>query len=199
MDRLAADALIFDLDGTVWDSAGWYAEGLYPDDLQAREAARRELVLGGNIISMLAAKGVTRQRMISKALERRGPPPLFDGMAAVLAELRARSVPLGVATSLPGTIALPMLQAAGLSETFGSVVHAGVCRRAKPDPACIRMVLAELGQPARPEVYYVGDRGSDAETAARAQISSAWVRHGYEKPEPGAGALAVAPADILAL
>lgn len=185
MDRVVANALIFDLDGTVWDSAGWFASGLLGDDVEAVEVMRRELIEGGNIVGALRRCRTSRTRLLKDAELRNGPPPLFAGMADALAELAERGTPLGVATSLPGTLAEPMLQAAGLQGFFGTVVHAGMCRTPKPHPASLQMALRLLDQPATLSAFYVGDRATDAAAAARAGVNFAWVRHGYEKPNPG--------------
>jgi phosphoglycolate phosphatase-like HAD superfamily hydrolase len=196
---MAAHALIFDLDGTVWDSAGWFASALVDDDPEAAAMLRLELIRGWNIVGALRRAGMTRDRLLREAQRRGGPPPLFDGMANVLAKLSARGTQLAVATSLPGTIAVPMLEAAGLAKTFDAVVHAGLCRTAKPSPASINMALRMIDQPASAAIYYVGDRRSDADAAAAAGVSIAWLRHGYEQPAPGSGIIAITPAKLLDL
>lgn len=183
---MAARALIFDLDGTIWDSAGWFAAALAIDPDTAA-SVRSDLIAGGNVIRLMNAARLSREKLIRLALERAGPPPLFGGIGDSLATLSNRGVPLGIATSLPGSLAMPMLEACGLNEMFGAVVHAGLCRAAKPNPTSIRMALALMGQQASPGVFYVGDRAIDRAAAVNAQVSFAWVRHGYEKPPEGAG------------
>lgn len=187
---MAANALIFDLDGTVWDSATWFARVLGRGDPQAVQSIREGLVNGGNIVHLLKKLGMTRDRLLREAL-RSGPLPLFDGMADVLAALADRGTPLAVATSLPGTLAEPMLEAAGIARIFSAVVHAGRCRVPKPHPASILMALRLIEISASPAVFYVGDRSGDAEAASRAGISSAWLRHGYEQPSPNSGIVAI--------
>ncbi len=196
---MVARALIFDLDGTVWDSAGWFAEGLSGDDPAAMAAFRRQLIAGGNIVGALRQAGVTRQRLLSQAYRHCGPPPLFDGVAEALGALAGRGTPLAAATSLPGTIAMPMLEMAGLTGRFAAVVHAGLCRQAKPNPASLLMALSMIGQSPAADVFYIGDRSSDASAAARAGVSFAWVRHGYEQPAAQSGIAAITPLELLRL
>jgi phosphoglycolate phosphatase-like HAD superfamily hydrolase len=196
---VAAHALIFDLDGTIWDSAGWFASGLFGDDADAAAALTGRLVMGGNIVRELRRRGMTREKLLSEAKRRSGPPPLFNGMAEVVGLLSARGTPLAVATNLPGTIAIPMLEAAGLTTTFRAVVHAGMCGTPKPHPASINMALRMIGQPASRKIFYVGDRATDATAASRAGVNSAWLRHGYEQPAPGSGIVTLAPAELLNL
>lgn len=199
MDHVAAVALIFDLDGTVWDSASWFAAGLSGDEPKAAATMTKRLVAGLNIVHALREVGVSREKMLRTALERLGPPPLFAGMADAIDALTARRTPLAVATSLPGTIAAPMLEAVGLTSAFKAVVHAGMCRTAKPNPASILMALRMIGQPPVKEVYYVGDRATDATAATNAGISWAWMHHGYEKPKGGSSKTTVTPAGLLRL
>lgn len=196
---MAAEALIFDLDGTVWDSAGWFAAALSRGDAAATEALRDKLETTGNIVREAERAGMTRKRLLTEAERLGGPPPLFDGVRDVLAELAGRDTPLAVATSLPGSIALPMIDAAGLQSIFDTVVHAGLCRTPKPNPAVINMALRFLSVRPSTRSFYVGDRAVDAEAAQRAGISMAWVAHGYEVPAPDSGVETVHVAELLDL
>jgi phosphoglycolate phosphatase-like HAD superfamily hydrolase len=92
-----------------------------------------------------------------------------------------------------------MLEAANLSHLFGAVVHAGICRTAKPHPRSIHMALAMLDIPATSESFYVGDRQSDADAASRAGVSFAWMAHGYEQPAADSGIDPISPTDLLEL
>jgi HAD superfamily hydrolase (TIGR01509 family) len=198
MVGMAADALIFDLDGTVWDSASWFATALARGDPAAADTHRTQLIDGGNIIKALDHAGMSRNRLLSEALCS-GPPPLFPAMREALNELAARGLAIGVATSLPGTLALPMLAAADLADVFGIVVHAGTCRTPKPHPRSILMALDLLNIPASPTCFYVGDRASDADAAARAGVSFAWMSHGYERPAADTQIRPVSPEELLEL
>ena len=195
---MAARALIFDLDGTVWDSAGWFASALATDAAKVADI-RQDLVAGGNIIAAMRNAGLSRERLIRVAQARTGPPPIFEGITDVIAALTERGVPLGIATSLPGSLALPMLDACGLSDKFAVVVHAGICRAAKPSPASILMALKLLGQAPAPDVFYVGDRTVDQVAAARAGVGFAWMRHGYGETHQDAGIVPLRAAELLEL
>lgn len=178
---MAARALILDLDGTVWDSAPWFAAAL-ADGPDAVAALANGLRTTGNIVRVTERAGFTRQRLLREAGQRCGPPPLFPGMRAALDGAAARGVWLAVATSLPGSIALPMIEMAGLTGLLGPVIHAGVCRAFKPSPASINMALRGLGIADPQTAVYIGDRAVDAEAARRAGMPMAWVTHGYEPP-----------------
>ena len=196
---MAADALIFDLDGTIWDSAGWFAAGLSRGDAAIEAGLRSELMEGGNIIGALTRAGVTRNRLLAESQARAGPPPLFDGMREALDMLSERGTRLAVATSLPGTLAIPMLRMAQLDGVFETVVHAGLCRTPKPHPRSLLMALTGLGLYASPGRYYVGDRASDRAAAAAAGLSSAWMAHGYEQPTREMNQRTVGAAELLGL
>ena len=187
MVDMAVVALIVDLDGTVWDSARWFAAALGGDDQENIRQIHSSLVGGTNIVRALKDAGMTRGRIMVEATRRLGPPPLFPGMGEALAAFSARGVPLGVATSLPGTLAEPMLKAAGIDAFFATVVHAGKCRNAKPHPRSLLMAAADLGVDPGPNVIYLGDRTSDAEAARRAGFSFVWMSHGYEQPSAASG------------
>lgn len=199
MDSVAARALIFDLDGTVWDSAGWFAAALASGRIEAADRIRTDLIAGSNIVGALKQAKLTRARLLIEAQRLSGPPPLFPDVAEALAILKGRGVPLAVATSLPGTLALPMLSATGLASIFDAVVHAGVCRTPKPHPASLHAALRMIGQAAGPDVYYVGDRATDAAAAMRAGVSAAWMLHGYEQPAANSGIVAIGPTGLLEL
>ena len=199
MVDVAALALIVDLDGTVWDSARWFAAALGGEDPAQVERFRLSLLRGTNIVRALDAAGTTRRRLITDATRLLGPPALFPGMREALTGLSVRGVPLGVATSLPGSLAEPMLRAVGIADLFRTVVHAGTCRTAKPHPRSLLMAAALMGVAPGPDVLYVGDRASDAEAATRAGMGFVWMAHGYEQPGPGSGVVAHAAEDLLGL
>ena len=102
---MAAHALIFDLDGTVWDSVDWFASALANDNPKVLSSISADLRGDGNIVAWLRDTGVTRDRLIREARRRNGPPPVFEGMREALEQLSARGTPLAIVTSLPGTLA----------------------------------------------------------------------------------------------
>ena len=134
---MVAHALIFDLDGTVWDSAGWFASALAADNPAELSLIRNDLIEGCNITALIRKSNITRVRLLREAQRRNGAPPVFDGMREAIQQLIERGIPLAVVTSLPGTLAVPMLEACDLATSFPVVVHAGMCRVPKPHPASI--------------------------------------------------------------
>lgn len=194
---MVARALIFDLDGTIWDSANWFARALAIETGQPPAPIEQHLRDRGNIVAELSRAGIGRGPFLRRAIDRLGAPDVYPDAATTLDQLRGSGEPLGVVTSLPGSIALPMLIACGLAETFGSVVHAGRCRTPKPHPRGIRLAMEDLGVLAGPDTFYVGDRSVDAEAADRAGVSFLWVSHGYEIPSEASGVEVRDIADLL--
>src|SRR4051812_17609938 len=100
---MALNALLLDLDGTIWPSRAWY-DGLF------RGGAGTG---GGPIATRLRRAGYTKASFAATC--RRGSPPLacYDGVLDTLGQFNAAGTPIGVVTNLPGWMAEPMLEAAG--------------------------------------------------------------------------------------
>ncbi|HWI02466.1 MAG TPA: HAD family hydrolase [Acidimicrobiales bacterium] len=188
MEGVAADAVVVDLDGTVWDSAPWYealavASGNIPP--QGLTAAR-----------LLKAVGFTHKRFSTACAS--GAPPLhvYPGITAALRRVSRYGVALGVVTNLPGWMAKPMLAAAGLAELLPQVVDYGATTRRKPNPDPLLEVCRRLG--CRPQdAWYVGDSPDDAQAAIAAGMCFAWASWGYAPEAPvGAHRVLDRPEDI---
>lgn len=180
---MAARALVFDLDGTVWDSYPWLARVIGDGNNTAERAALAGLRDAIPAATLLQRAGVTRARFRSICAEAKDFQP-YPGVMSSLGALRRKRVPLGVVTNLPAWVADPMLACLELTTFFGSVVDYGRTKRHKPDPEPILTGLAELGVKPSEDVWYVGDSVSDGEAARRAGVSFAWASYGYGAAEP---------------
>jgi phosphoglycolate phosphatase len=193
---MAARALLFDLDGTVWDSFPWYARALAGASAASYAQVLDELRRGASIVRLLARHGVreTELRRPSEALR------LYPGVRNTLDTLTGLGVALAAVTNLPGRIVMPMLDATGLSASVSVVIHAGNCRPLKPHPRPILAAIDQLGMTRRDPIYYIGDLPADAEAAARAGVPFAWASYGYGKERPSAARVTLLRfADVLAL
>jgi HAD superfamily hydrolase (TIGR01549 family) len=177
---VAPHALLFDLDGTIWDSYPWYARILAEEVGQPEVSILDQLRRGQSIVHLLRAYRVSGSRLTHRAAEL----PLFPGAREALNELDRRGVPKGVVTSLPGRLAEPFLDGLRLSASFLVVVHAGNCHALKPDPRPLLAALDRLGIPAAEDIFYVGDMPSDGRAAARAGLAFAWAAYGYGSSRP---------------
>lgn len=184
---MALQAVLLDLDGTVWDSFPWYAALLAQEAARPRAELLEQLRDGGNLIRLLRECGVTRARFVRLCEQNAGDLPLYQGVRAGIEELVKREVPIAAVTSLSGRLAEPMLIGTGLRTHFGATVYAAK----KPHPGAALEALELLGVEPGPACCFVGDLRADAECARRAGIGFAWASYGYAAahPEPDAPAL----------
>ncbi|MGR3460308.1 MAG: phosphoglycolate phosphatase [Roseovarius sp.] len=188
-------AVIFDLDGTLIDSA--------PDIHAAanRLMARHGLApfppeetrgfIGSGvphfITCCLRARGeagnaALRAQMIAEFIELYETAVtltrVYPGVADALSALASAPYVLGLCTNKPVMPARAVLAHLGLDAHFPVVIGGDSLSVRKPDPAPLQAVVAGLG--ARDAVY-VGDSEVDAETAARAGLPFALYTQGYRK------------------
>ncbi len=165
--------VIFDLDGTVWDSWPWYARllGVEPEGLAS------QLRAGKNIASMLRKEG--HEADFQRLAETHAKDlALYGPVEEVLKQMTATGVRTAVVTNLPGWMAEPMLAAKSLSEYFELVLPWSSGSKAPR----IRRSAQKLGS--RP--WYVGDMATDRFAAHRAEARFAWASWGYGEEDPEA-------------
>ncbi|TBN38369.1 phosphoglycolate phosphatase [Paracoccus subflavus] len=187
-------ALVFDLDGTLVDSA---------PDLHA--AANR-------MLADVGAMPLTLQRLTSfighgipnlvrLVMEDRGIPASrsaemnaamlthytaspatltrpYGHVPETLAALKAGGYRLGVCTNKLRAPSISILEALDLLRFFDVVIGGDSLPEKKPDPAPLQAAFAAL---AAPRLLYIGDSEVDAETARRADVPFALYAHGYRK------------------
>jgi HAD superfamily hydrolase (TIGR01549 family) len=198
---MAAEAIVFDVDGTLWDSSPFFATVLADITRTSAGALQEKLLRGDSIVTLQNQLDVSRAVFIRACVDRADELQLYDGIEHTLNALQASEIPIGILTSLPGeSILLPLLRAKGLIEFFGSVFHAGNSRARKPSPLGLFKALEELNVQPTNQVFYVGDRDVDQKTAARANTSFAWASWGYQaQPPTGAQSVLTVTSEILAL
>jgi HAD superfamily hydrolase (TIGR01509 family) len=182
---MAAPALIFDADGTLWDSYPWYAEVLAGLSGRAPTELQRRLAAGESIVGLVRSCDVPDTRFCRACGAAANRLRLYAGVSETLATLKRRGTACAVVTNLPGRIVNPLLDGSGLASHFPVVVHAGTVRPGKPNPAPLREAARMMGLNGLVGVYYVGDSLSDAIAAERAGLRFAWAEYGYgaERPE----------------
>jgi phosphoglycolate phosphatase len=185
--------VIFDLDGTLTDSAQGIVSSfrhalgsvgaVVPDgDLASRivgppmHHTLRELVVDDDADTAIAAYRedyMTRGWAINR---------LFDGIPALLTDLRAAGVRLAVATSKAEPTAQRILAHFGLDDHFEVIAGASSdgSRARKAD--VVGRALAKL-QPVPDRVLMVGDRSHDVEGAAEHGIDTVVVGWGYGRAD----------------
>jgi phosphoglycolate phosphatase len=190
---VSAPAIVFDLDGTLLDSAPDICavanavlaeEGAPPLSL---EEARGFVGAGASIFveRMRAARGLSdadHDRLLARFLagyeDAVAHTRPYPGVEDALAVLAARGHAMGVCTNKPIGPAHSVLAHFGLAQRFAAVLGGDSLPERKPDPAPLRAVVEALGGGA---ALFVGDSEIDAETAARAGLPFLLFTRGYRK------------------
>ncbi len=192
-------AVIFDLDGTLIDSAPDLHAAL--NRLMTSEG-RRQLDLGEVILMIgdgvpklveraYAATGdippvsvlAERVRQFSADYEKRATEltKLFPGVLEALDILVDHQVPMGICTNKPQAATLEVLKFFGLNSRFDAVVGGDQLDGVrKPDPAHLRAAI-DLLQVAPENVVMVGDSPNDIQVALNAGVPSVAVSFGYTR------------------
>jgi phosphoglycolate phosphatase len=191
-------ALVFDLDGTLVDSAPdlHAAANLMLEDMRLAPMplAKVRGFVGNGIGKLVercleAAKEPSKGQPLARAVERfkahyaAAPAVLtrpYDGVEAMLGSLTARGLLLGVCTNKPEDLTRQVLAGTGLDRHLRAVVGGDTVSAMKPDPAPLLHCLRLLGAGAE-ETLYVGDSEVDADTAAAAGMEFALWSGGYRK------------------
>ena len=209
-----ADAVLFDLDGTLADTA--------PDLIAAAIRLRGELGLdpvpppgvrevvsrGGPAILRAALPGRTdHDALLPRYLDlyRQNicvQSALFAGMDAVLDAIEARGMRWGIVTNKLTWLTQPLLEAMGLARRAGCVVCGDTLPQRKPDPAPVLLACSQLGA-APGRTAFVGDDERDVQAAHAAGAIPVVVGWGYfpeGAPDGWMSAYRVArPEDLVAL
>lgn len=190
-------AVLFDLDGTLIDSAagivvavnrtladlgrppeseatirGWVGDG-------AGALLRRALAhvgvtgVGESELEQIRA-GLMRHYQESLPLQARPYPQAEPTLRA----LRADGVKLALCTNKPGRFIAPLLQALQWSALFDATVGGDTLAARKPDPLPLRTLADGFGLEPR-QCLMVGDSAADAGAALAAEMPFVLVRFGY--------------------
>jgi phosphoglycolate phosphatase len=189
----APELVIFDLDGTLTDSAeGIVASFLHalshigapvPEgDLTAQivgppmDDTFREMLLGESVDEAIAA---FRAEYGSRGWAMNS---LFDGIAPLLGDLRDAGVRLAVATSKLETTAQRILAHFGLDQHFEVIAGASPDGSRKAKVEVLAHALDQLA-PLPERVLMVGDRSHDVDGAAAHGIDTVVVGWGYGRSD----------------
>ena len=193
-------ALIFDLDGTLVDTA--------PDLLgatnavlaaagrpQVDTAALRHMVGFGAkslITQAMAATGTPAEsgqmdRLLAVFMEHYRAHLAdfsrpFPGVEETLKRLQSEGVKMGILTNKPAELTTPLLEKLNLAGYFGAVYGAGLKSYTKPDPRIFHDVVRDLGV-LDGRAVMIGDSITDLSTARAAGAPCILMSYGYT-PEP---------------
>lgn len=186
-------AVIFDLDGTLIDSAPdlqHIANGI----LAQKDKAPLSIEETRSFVGEGAAVFVTRmcasrdlpasEHTVCLAAFLKAYPDavdrtrVFPGVSAALARLQERNLRLGICTNKPMAPTLSVLRHLKLDTYFEAVVAGDTLPTRKPDSAPLALAVQRLD---RPTALYVGDTEIDAETAVNASVPFVLFNRGYRK------------------
>lgn len=187
--------VIFDLDGTVWDSEAGIVGSLEHTfasyGMEVPDRAVLTANLGPPLQLMLAELGMPDELVDDATLRYREryvewgayQAALYDGIVEVLDALREQGHGLATATSKGEGPTLQMLEHFGLTERFEVIGAASMDASAITKEAVLERTLARLGGPPPADCWMVGDRRYDVTGAARFDIACVGVTWGYGTAE----------------
>ncbi|QIO86815.1 phosphoglycolate phosphatase, bacterial' [Stenotrophomonas rhizophila] len=187
--------VVFDLDGTLVDSAADIAEALNRtlEDWQLpRVPEATVLTWIGDGVRRLVEQAFTAagsdadldavmpgfMRHYEACLLR--SPRLFEGVEAALQALRERNVTLAICTNKPSALVAPLLRHFGLQDLFALVLGGDSLAERKPSGVPLRHIAAHFGL-APQAALMVGDSITDYRAAVDAGMPVALVRYGYPR------------------
>ena len=209
LSHLRYDAAIIDLDGTMVDTLGDFAEALNRmlGDLELPPIAAQH-------IERMVGKGSEHllRSVLNHVLEHMGKAPtaieiealyahawpsyqrhylainghyarVYPGVEAGLQALRHAGLRLACLTNKPTSFALPLLRAKGLEGYFEQVFGGDSFDKKKPDPLPL-LKTCEALQTAPARTLMVGDSSNDAQAARAAGCPVVLVTYGYNHGQP---------------
>ena len=193
---ISARTVVFDLDGTLVDTAPDLIhalnyvldrEGLPPVPLHAartmigagaRRLIERGLELEGRAVALEDLDRLTRDFIDYYADHIADTSRPFEGLEDALDDLAARGYRFAVCTNKLEWLSKLLLDRLGLSARFSAICGADTFGIAKPDPAILRQTVARAGGEMSSTVM-VGDAGPDIGVARRAGVPVIGVEFGY--------------------
>ncbi|HMM65806.1 MAG TPA: HAD-IA family hydrolase [Dokdonella sp.] len=183
-------AVLFDLDGTLADSAPDLVAALATlcAEIGEREpdpvAVSRVVSAGGRAILRCGLPGADEARieaLLPRYLDlyaQRGNAStrLYPGIDAILLDLESRGIAWGVVTNKVGWLAAPVVEKLGLGARCAALVAGDTLARRKPDPDPVLHACSLLGVEPQATIF-VGDDLRDIEAGRAAgtrTIAAAW-------------------------
>jgi phosphoglycolate phosphatase-like HAD superfamily hydrolase len=174
---MAGSVRLLDLDGTLVLTFPTYARALARVGPISEDAALASLTSGTPVVKLADRIRGGRSAFITAL--RSIPVQVVPGWLETIETLRRDGVSVGVVTSLPGKVAVPVLERSGIAPLLDVVIHAGICRVPKPHPRSLLTAFAYLRRKPSSDDFYVGDMPNDAAAAKAAGIDFAWASWGY--------------------
>lgn len=187
------DAVFFDLDGTLADTAPDLGHAL---NLVRLQRGLEPLAL--EIVRPYASHGARGLLEIGLGLTPADPDfapsrleflayyeeflclhtTLFPGVDELLAGLEARGIPWGIITNKPARYTDPLMECLGLTKRAACIVSGDTCANPKPDPEPMFYACRSAGVVPQKSLY-LGDAERDIEAARAAGMPALVALYGY--------------------
>lgn len=190
--RLPLQAVLFDLDGTLLDTAPDMTGALnrlrveHGREPMAFEALRPSVSHGSARLVRIGFPEVDESAL--PALQLRfleiysvnlsSGTRLFPGMDQALTELAQLGLEMGIVTNKPGWLTAPLLEQLQLNSRFACVISGDTLPQRKPHPLPL-LHAAHLARSSPSRCIYVGDAERDIQAARGAGMPSLIARYGY--------------------
>lgn len=184
-------AAIFDLDGTLVDSAPAIARALahlrsgHEEPMPEVAEVRRWVGMGARA---LVGRALGRDHDASDvelasfraayAAQPGTREDLYPGIADALLALTQAGVTMGVCTNKPQALSEQVLAATGIASHFVVVVGGDAVAHPKPDGSHVLHTLASMGCSGLP-FHFIGDTSVDATAARASGADFLWASWGY--------------------
>ena len=210
--QFAWPLVLFDLDGTLVDSAADIAEAVNRtlDELghprQPEALVRSWIGLGTRVLMEGALQHVGSPTPVDEVLPRLMrhygdclllQARLYPGTVETLDALHADGVAMAICTNKPERYVRPLLEAMGIAHRFDGIVGGDTLAERKPHAMPLLHLAAQHGRNVD-ECLMVGDSEADAAAAHAAGMDLVLLRHGYPRDFDLERAGAVAVLDDLA-
>jgi len=206
MGQIGFDIVIFDLDGTLADTALDLAAALNHALKKMGRApvpAEQVRAMVGHGARALLRKGLAATGEVSEALVEQGFPVFldyyeahiadhsrpFDGVEAALGQLDALGVRRAICTNKLEGLTHSLVAALGWQDRFDAIVGGDTLPQRKPDPAPVHEAIARAGGG---RAAFVGDSINDTDAARAAGIPCIALTFGFsDRPAEQLGAAAL--------
>lgn len=189
---LRTDAVLFDLDGTLVDTAPdmvavlhelQMAYGGSPVDYATARSYVSNGALGLVGLAFPSAEPDFRDRLYHEYLDRYeltvcSKSEVFPGLLDILEELEKRGCPWGVVTNKPARMTNPLLEKLGLGNRVSCAISGDTLPQRKPDPTPL-LHASTLLQVASANTVYIGDALRDIQAGRAAGMKTIAAAYGY--------------------
>lgn len=186
------EAVLFDLDGTLVDTAPDIAHAINAllqingKPALAFEQIRPVVSQGGAALITLAfpeadvdARDTLRQHFLELYSQRlQADSQLFPDMAKLLDYIEARGWAWGIVTNKPTWLTRPLLATMQLDQRIATLVCGDMVSQPKPDPEALLLACEQIGcRPAN--AVYIGDARRDIDAGHAAGLQTLVAGYGY--------------------